>query len=81
MASLQDLLTDPHLSAIGFFEPGPAYPPGIKRKLANPISFRGIETVEDQPPHRLGADTRDVLKECGYSDGEIDALLQKGAIA
>ena len=81
VASLQDLLTDPHLSAIGFFEPGENYPPSIQRKLAQPVTFRGIEAVEDQPPHRLGADTRDVLRECGYSEQEIDGMLQKREIA
>jgi len=81
VASLQDLLADPHLSAIGFFEPGPAYPPSIKRKLAHPVTFRGIETVADQPPQGLGADTRAVLKECGYSDVEIDSMLAMREIA
>jgi crotonobetainyl-CoA:carnitine CoA-transferase CaiB-like acyl-CoA transferase len=81
VAGIQDLLTDPHLSAIGFFEPGPAYPASIKRKLAHPVTFRGVTAVEDQPPHGLGADTRAVLKECGYSDLEIDSMVAKGEIA
>ncbi|MBS0421741.1 MAG: CoA transferase [Proteobacteria bacterium] len=81
VASIQDLLTDPHLSAIGFFEPGPTYPASIKRKLAHPVTFRGIAAVEDQPPHGLGANTRAVLQECGYSDTEIDAMLQRREIA
>jgi len=81
VASIQDLLTDPHLAAIGFFEPGPTYPDSIKRKLAHPVTFRGIEALPDQPPHSLGADTREVLQECGYAEAEIEALLQNGAIA
>jgi len=81
VASIQDLLTDPHLSAIGFFEPGSTYPASIKRKLAHPVTFRGIAAVEDQPPHGLGADTRAVLQECGYTDAEIDAMLQRREIA
>ena len=81
VAGIQDLLTDPHLAAIGFFEPGPAYPEFIKRKIAHPVTFRGIEALPDQPPHSLGADTREVLQECGYAEAEIQVLLQKGAIA
>ena len=81
VAGIQDLLTDPHLAAIGFFEPGPAYPEFIKRKIAHPVTFRGIEALPDQPPHSLGADTREVLQECGYAEAEIEALLQNGAIA
>lgn len=80
VAGLQDLLTDPHLSAIGFFDTGPRYPATIRRKLAQPARFRGIDPVDDEPPHSLGADTRCVLRECGYSDPEIDELAEAGSV-
>lgn len=80
VASLQDLLTDPHLSAIGFFDTGPRYPASIQRKLAQPASFRGIDTVDDEPPHSLGADTRSVLRDCGYSDPQIDGLVESRTV-
>jgi crotonobetainyl-CoA:carnitine CoA-transferase CaiB-like acyl-CoA transferase len=80
VASLKDLLSDAHLTAIGFFDTGPAYPVSIKRKLAQPVSFRGVETIADEPPRRLGADTRAVLVECGYGEPEIDEMAARGEI-
>jgi crotonobetainyl-CoA:carnitine CoA-transferase CaiB-like acyl-CoA transferase len=80
VASLQDLLTDPHLSAIGFFDTSPRYPDSIQRKLPQPACFRGIDTVDDEPPHSLGADTRSVLRECGYSDPQIDELVESRTV-
>jgi len=80
VASLQDLLTDPHLCAIGFFDTNPRYPASIQRKLAQPACFRGIDPVDDEPPHSLGADTRSVLREYGYSDLEIDGMVASGAV-
>jgi len=80
VASLKDLLVDPHLAAIGFFQPGPAYPPEIKRSLAQPIHFGTLDTLPDQPPRRLGADTRSILHECGYADDEIDGMAKRGDV-
>jgi len=77
---LEDLLGDPHLAAIGFFDTGPAYPPSICRALAQPVHYEGVEHLPDQPPRALGADTRRVLLECGYSDAEIDAMLARGDV-
>jgi crotonobetainyl-CoA:carnitine CoA-transferase CaiB-like acyl-CoA transferase len=38
------------------------------------------DPAPDAPPPALGADTRDVLAELGYSASDIDALVRKGAI-
>jgi crotonobetainyl-CoA:carnitine CoA-transferase CaiB-like acyl-CoA transferase len=38
------------------------------------------DPAPDAPPPALGADTRDVLAELGYSASDIDALARKGAI-
>ncbi|MBS0388153.1 MAG: CoA transferase, partial [Proteobacteria bacterium] len=77
--SLEDLLDDPHLADVGFFDVGPRYPGFIKRKLPQPIEFGGIPSLPDEPPPQLGADTRSVLEDCGYSAAEIEALLGCGA--
>jgi crotonobetainyl-CoA:carnitine CoA-transferase CaiB-like acyl-CoA transferase len=52
----------------------------LQRKLAQPTSFRGIDPVDDEPPHALGADTRSVLREHGYSDQEIDGLVDSRTV-
>jgi formyl-CoA transferase len=38
------------------------------------------DPAPDAPPPALGADTRDVLAELGYSASDIDTLARKGAI-
>jgi crotonobetainyl-CoA:carnitine CoA-transferase CaiB-like acyl-CoA transferase len=81
VATMQSLLSDPHLSAIGFFDTGPAYPASIRRKIAQPVSFGGVDAQHDLPPRALGADTRSVLRECGYDDGEVDEMVRKGEVA
>jgi crotonobetainyl-CoA:carnitine CoA-transferase CaiB-like acyl-CoA transferase len=80
VTGLKELLADPHLAAIGFFDTGPAYPASICRTLAQPVHYEGVERLPDQPPRSLGADTRAVLRECGYSDGEIDAMKARGEV-
>ena len=34
-----------------------------------------------EPPRKPGQDTREVLLACGFESSEIDALIEKGAIA
>jgi crotonobetainyl-CoA:carnitine CoA-transferase CaiB-like acyl-CoA transferase len=77
---LEDLLHDPHLSAVDFFATDPSYPPEIVRALPQPVHFAGIEALPDHPPPALGADTRDLLRALHYSDAEIDALAAAGAV-
>jgi crotonobetainyl-CoA:carnitine CoA-transferase CaiB-like acyl-CoA transferase len=71
------LLDDPHLKAVGFYEPNFATETGIVRTLRQPVIFRGIEAEPDRAPPPLGADTRTLLTDLGYSDAEIGALLDK----
>lgn len=75
---LEDLLTDPHLADVGFFDVGPRYPASIKRMLPQPVVFGGVEALPDEPPPQLGADTRSVLADCGYSAAQIEDLLACG---
>lgn len=75
---LENLLEDPHLHDVDFFHVGDRYPPSIKRMLPQPVVFDGIAPQSDYPAPGLGADTRSVLSECGYSVTEIDELLAQG---
>ena len=76
---LRDLLDDPHLADIGFFDVDPSFPKGIRRTLPQPVQFEGIGSEADRPPASLGNDSRQVLRECGHDDAEIDALIAAGA--
>jgi crotonobetainyl-CoA:carnitine CoA-transferase CaiB-like acyl-CoA transferase len=77
---LEDLLADPHLEDIGFFEVAPDYPAEIRRTLPQPVMFGGIAAAPDRPPGKLGQDGRHILADCGFDDREIKALIAAGAI-
>jgi crotonobetainyl-CoA:carnitine CoA-transferase CaiB-like acyl-CoA transferase len=76
--SIDDLLTDPHLDDVGFFQPEDHPSEGrIRRtKLAN--TFSGGAREDETHAPRTGEHTRTILAEVGYSDTEIDALLASG---
>jgi len=78
---LADMLGDPHLTEIGFFDVPADYPEGIVRALPQPVLFDGITPCPDAPPRALGTDSRALLRESGMADGEIDALVDAGVIA
>lgn len=80
ISSLEDLLSDPHLADTGFFEVSAGYPEAIKRMLPQPVVFQGFAERADNAPRALGADTRAVLSECGYSDAEIDQMARERKI-
>lgn len=80
ITSLKGLLSDPHLCAIGFFDVGPGYPEWIQRKVPQPVSFGNVRAEPDQAPRSLGADTRSILRECGYDESEIDAMVRRGEV-
>jgi crotonobetainyl-CoA:carnitine CoA-transferase CaiB-like acyl-CoA transferase len=75
-----DLLTDPHLGEIGFFDVPAGFPDGVARALPQPVLFPGIAPTSDTPPHALGADSRAILSDCGHDDAAIDALIASGAV-
>ncbi|MES2290381.1 MAG: CoA transferase [Pseudomonadota bacterium] len=77
---LDDLLDDPHLSDIGFFDVDPGFPADIRRTLPQPVEF-SVATERDRPPGALGQDTRSVLQDCGYDESEVDALIGSGVAA
>jgi crotonobetainyl-CoA:carnitine CoA-transferase CaiB-like acyl-CoA transferase len=48
---------------------------GATRALGCPLHFSATPTRIDRPAPRLGEHTREVLRECGYGDSDIDALV------
>jgi crotonobetainyl-CoA:carnitine CoA-transferase CaiB-like acyl-CoA transferase len=73
--SMEDLLVDPHLVATDFFVEYDHPSEGRLKTIRTPIRMSATppETVH-RPPPQLGANTREVLREAGLSDAEIDAL-------
>jgi crotonobetainyl-CoA:carnitine CoA-transferase CaiB-like acyl-CoA transferase len=53
---------------------------GSTKALGCPVHFSETPTSIERPAPLLGEHTREVLREYGYSDAEIDALAAEGAI-
>lgn len=80
LKSLKELLHDPHLEEIGFFE--------SRQTKEGPLRFPGIPTWFSKTPGKileagpmLGEHTIEVLEEAGYSRAEIRAHLSEGIAA
>ena len=75
MNSLDDIVADPHLSAIGYLQVVDHPSEGRIRMLAVPSEWSGTTPEYRRHAPRLGEHTREVLREAGLSDQKIDALL------
>lgn len=71
--SIDDLLDDPHLDSVGFWHRCET-PDGMVRMPGVPVRFSETPGEAGRPGPRLGADSREVLAEAGFSESEIDAL-------
>jgi crotonobetainyl-CoA:carnitine CoA-transferase CaiB-like acyl-CoA transferase len=47
--------------------------------IRHPLNFDGLESGFRSPPPELGEDTRDVFRELGYSEAELERLADAGA--
>jgi crotonobetainyl-CoA:carnitine CoA-transferase CaiB-like acyl-CoA transferase len=54
---------------------------GRTRALGNPLHFSVTPGGSTLPAPSLGQHTREVLRECGYSDAEIETFVADGVIA
>ena len=77
--SMESLLTDPHLTAVGFFEPTYGGGP-VHRSLRQPVLWRGVERQHDTMAPFVGSDTAAILTELGYAQDEQSALVAQRAI-
>jgi crotonobetainyl-CoA:carnitine CoA-transferase CaiB-like acyl-CoA transferase len=79
MNSLEDIVADPHLGAIGYLKTVEHPSEGRIKSLAVPSEWS--ESVPEYRRHapRLGEHTREVLREAGYSDEKIESLIKSGA--
>lgn len=72
---LDDLPDDPHLVATGFFAKLQDPRMGTLRFPGVPVKFDGVRPPVRMPP-RLGEHTRDSLAAAGWSDAQIDSLME-----
>ena len=76
--SLDDLLTDPHLESIGFWQTMEHPTEGPLRVAQPPLDYSDSPAAVRCLAPRLGQDTADVLRELGLADAEIERLDRDG---
>ncbi len=79
IATLDDLLDDPHLEAVGFWQ-RQTTEAGTIRMPGQPVNFSETPGAVGQPGPGLGEHGTEVLSEAGYSEGEMAALRETGAL-
>ena len=79
MASLDDLLEDPQLAATGFFKHATHPTEGEILFTDLPVRFSDTAASPQRLQPRLGEHSREVLREAGLSETEIEALVASGA--
>ncbi|MDP3138275.1 MAG: CoA transferase, partial [Burkholderiaceae bacterium] len=73
--SVESLLEDPHLQAVGFFQLVDHPSEGAIRTMAVPSTWsRSQPKVTRQAP-RLGQHSVELLRELGFSDAEIESMI------
>jgi len=77
--TLEGLLEDEHLKAVGFIESVEHPTEGRIRRTRIANSFSGGMRQAHLPAPRLGEHTRDVLAEAGCDAAAIEAMLARGA--
>ena len=76
--SLDDVLDDPHLKAVGFFKRFTHPTEGEIVMPDVPFRFAASPTAIGRLPPRLGEHSREVLREIGMKADEIEALAATG---
>jgi crotonobetainyl-CoA:carnitine CoA-transferase CaiB-like acyl-CoA transferase len=79
MNSLDDIVADPHLNAIGYLQMVDHPTEGRIRTLAVPSEWSESKPEYRRHTPRLGEHTREVLREAGLSDSKIELLLNSGS--
>jgi crotonobetainyl-CoA:carnitine CoA-transferase CaiB-like acyl-CoA transferase len=79
MNSLADILADPHLAAIGYFREVEHPTEGRIRSMAVPSEWSESAPGYRRHAPRLGEHTREVLREGGVSEAEIERMIAQGA--
>lgn len=75
---LDELIDDGHLADVGLFQPVDHPTEGKMLNVRTP--FRSGEGRADRPAPGLGADSRAILREAGYEQAAIDALIGRGIV-
>ncbi len=78
--TLSELWVHPQIVASNIIQEYSSPHFGTLKTVARAVRFDGHISRVGNPPPNLGEHTRDVLREIGYNDGEIDAYQAAGAV-
>jgi crotonobetainyl-CoA:carnitine CoA-transferase CaiB-like acyl-CoA transferase len=78
--TIDSLLHDPHLEAIGFFGEEDHPSEGRLRSMAFPTEWSATQPARSRPVPRLGEHSAEVLREMGYDEERIAALIADGVL-
>ncbi|MCY1548008.1 Formyl-coenzyme A transferase [compost metagenome] len=78
MHTMESLLADPHLNAVGFFETVDHPSEGRLRQMAVPSNWSRSQPRTPRLAPRLGEHSAQILREAGYAPQEIDAMARAG---
>ena len=76
--SVDDVIDDPHLAETGFFVMTEHPTEGRLHSMATPSSWSQTPPGELRPAPSLGEHSVEILREAGYGDAEIEAMLASG---
>ena len=79
MHSLQSVLQDPHLVATDFFAEVQHPSEGAIKSIRNPVKWKNHPPVTPRVAPTLGQHTTEVLRELGYSEAQVQAMVAAAA--
>jgi crotonobetainyl-CoA:carnitine CoA-transferase CaiB-like acyl-CoA transferase len=80
MHTLESILDDPHLNAVGFFKTIDHPVEGRIRQMQVPSTWSVTQPAPGGPAPTLGENGREILTEAGFSREEIERLVEQNAI-
>jgi crotonobetainyl-CoA:carnitine CoA-transferase CaiB-like acyl-CoA transferase len=75
VVDLEKLGDDPHFAAVGLYQEDKHPTEGAYRYVRDPILMNGKPSPIRHHAPRLGADTEEVLRELGWDDERIAAIM------
>jgi crotonobetainyl-CoA:carnitine CoA-transferase CaiB-like acyl-CoA transferase len=79
ISSLEDVVADPHLAEVGFWNEFDHPTEGRLRLMNPPYTLEKTPADIRRAPPRYAEHTREILEEIGYSDTDAGALIDSGA--